>query len=111
MLLTSATSSSPARSFCRKLFRVASPDESGYQVLTAAYDSADREPLVWLPANIPDAQVIRETAGPATEALREETATRIARIRATPEAREGVGAFFDKRDPDWNAVEEAEIHG
>ena len=71
-----------------------------------------REILKNAPASVRACKtLIRETAGPVTEARREETATRIARIRATPEAREGVGAFFDKRDPDWNAVEEAEIHG
>jgi methylglutaconyl-CoA hydratase len=55
--------------------------------------------------------LIRETAGPVTEAIREDTASRIAHIRATPEGREGIGAFFDKREPDWSAVEEVEPHG
>lgn len=35
------------------------------------------------------------------EAMIEDTAGRIARIRGTEEAREGMGAFFDKRKPDW----------
>ncbi|MFN4341859.1 MAG: enoyl-CoA hydratase/isomerase family protein [Azonexus sp.] len=35
------------------------------------------------------------------ETLVEETAHRIAHLRATPEAREGIGAFLDKRQPSW----------
>ena len=35
------------------------------------------------------------------EALVEETAKRIAEIRATPEGREGVAAFLEKRKPAW----------
>ena len=48
--------------------------------------------------------LIRETAGPVTEALREETASRIAGIRATDEGREGLAAFFEKRKPSWTAA-------
>lgn len=33
--------------------------------------------------------------------LVEETATRIARLRSTPEAKEGLSAFLKKRSPDW----------
>ncbi|KXB31466.1 enoyl-CoA hydratase [Dechloromonas denitrificans] len=35
------------------------------------------------------------------ETLVEETAHRIAHLRATPEAREGIAAFLDKRSPAW----------
>ena len=35
------------------------------------------------------------------DALIEETAERIAAIRATPEAREGLSAFLEKRKPRW----------
>ena len=35
------------------------------------------------------------------ETLVEETAHRIAHLRATPEAREGIAAFLDKRQPNW----------
>ena len=35
------------------------------------------------------------------EGVIEETAQCIADIRATPEAKEGIGAFLDKRKPDW----------
>jgi len=41
-----------------------------------------------------DGQMINET-------LVEETAHRIAHLRATPEAREGIAAFLDKRRPGW----------
>jgi methylglutaconyl-CoA hydratase len=33
--------------------------------------------------------------------LIDETARRIASLRATPEAREGLGAFLEKRKPGW----------
>ena len=35
------------------------------------------------------------------ETLVEDTAHRIAHLRATPEAREGIAAFLDKRQPNW----------
>jgi methylglutaconyl-CoA hydratase len=35
------------------------------------------------------------------EALIDDTARRIAALRATPEAREGLGAFLEKRKPGW----------
>lgn len=43
------------------------------------------------------------TGRPIDDAVAEETATRIARQRATSEAREGFAAFFDKRAPAWMA--------
>jgi methylglutaconyl-CoA hydratase len=39
--------------------------------------------------------------GPVTPEARELTAQTIARVRKTPEAREGFAAFFAKRKPDW----------
>ena len=38
---------------------------------------------------------------PINHTLVEETAHRIAHLRATPEAREGISAFLDKRQPNW----------
>jgi len=38
---------------------------------------------------------------PVDDALVEDTAQRIAQIRATPEAREGLSAFLEKRPPNW----------
>ncbi len=48
--------------------------------------------------------LIRDLAGQAISAdLIDETAKRIAALRATPEAKEGLGAFLDKRPPNWRA--------
>lgn len=41
------------------------------------------------------------SARPVDAALIDDTARRIARIRASPEGREGVSAFLDKRTPAW----------
>jgi methylglutaconyl-CoA hydratase len=41
-----------------------------------------------------DGQMINQT-------LVEDTAHRIAHLRTTPEAREGIAAFLDKRQPNW----------
>jgi len=46
--------------------------------------------------------LIRAVSGqPVNETLVEETAHRIAHLRATTEAREGISAFLDKRSPNW----------
>ncbi len=46
--------------------------------------------------------LVRDIAGrPIDAALGEETAERIARQRATDEAREGISAFLEKRPPYW----------
>jgi methylglutaconyl-CoA hydratase len=46
--------------------------------------------------------LVREIAGePVTEALLEDTANRIAVIRASLEGREGVASFLEKRRPSW----------
>jgi methylglutaconyl-CoA hydratase len=46
--------------------------------------------------------LVREIAGrPVDEALLADTAERIARIRASEQGREGVGAFLEKRKPNW----------
>ena len=53
-------------------------------------------------AQIAAKQLIAALAGrPIDDAVAEETAGRIARQRATAEAREGFAAFFDKRAPAW----------
>ncbi len=47
-------------------------------------------------------KLVREIAGePVTEALLEDTANRIAGIRASLEGREGVASFLEKRRPSW----------
>jgi methylglutaconyl-CoA hydratase len=46
--------------------------------------------------------LIRDMAGrPIDDDLVEDTARRIAELRATPEAREGLAAFLEKRRPAW----------
>ncbi len=40
-----------------------------------------------------------------SDSLLQDTAERIAEIRVTPEGREGIGAFLDKRKPNWLAGE------
>ena len=46
--------------------------------------------------------LIRAVAGrPVDEALRTDTARRIAEIRASPEGREGIASFLEKRKPSW----------
>ena len=44
---------------------------------------------------------MRSTARSINDTLVEETARRIAHLRATPEAREGIAAFLEKRTPAW----------
>ena len=47
-------------------------------------------------------QLVKDLAGkPIAAALREDTAKRIADIRASAEGREGVQAFLHKREPSW----------
>jgi len=55
--------------------------------------------------------LIRAVAGrPVTSELIQDTAERIAKVRASPEGREGVTAFLDKRKPSWTPPEpEAEV--
>ena len=49
-------------------------------------------------------QLVKDVAGrPVDAALRDDTARRIADIRASAEGREGVQAFLNKRDPAWRS--------
>ena len=72
-------------------------------------DDAIAEILDSLLANGPNAQaeckaLIRVVAGqPIDDQTIEETVQRIMRVRASPEGREGLAAFLDKRRPNWLA--------
>lgn len=74
-----------------------------------ALDAKVAEIVAALLAGGPNAQaaakdLIRAVANqPINHTLVEDTAHRIAHLRATPEAREGIGAFLDKRQPGWLA--------
>ena len=47
-------------------------------------------------------KLVRDVVGePVTDALLQDTAGRIAAIRASGEGREGVASFLEKRKPDW----------
>jgi methylglutaconyl-CoA hydratase len=47
-------------------------------------------------------RLVKDVAGrPIDAALRQETARRIADIRASDEGREGVQAYLGKREPAW----------
>lgn len=49
----------------------------------------------------------RVASGPVDDAMVEDTAQRIADIRATDEGREGVRAFLEKRGPNWRMTTKA----
>ena len=72
-----------------------------------ALDGKVGEIVAALVANGPAAvkackQLVKDVADrEITPALRDDTARRIADIRASPEGREGVQAFLNKRDPAW----------
>lgn len=73
----------------------------------AALDDAIDEIVQALLKNAPGAigeckDLINAVAGrPVSEALIEDTARRIASIRASDEAKEGMSAFLEKRKPSW----------
>lgn len=73
-------------------------------------DAAHAQITHWLshlqaaaPGAVADAKaLIAHVAGqPITDSLRHETATRIAARRASPEGKEGLKAFLEKRAPTW----------
>ena len=84
--------------------------ELGFVHEVVAADGLDvkvAEIVAALVANGPQAmrackQLVQDVAGqPITAALRQDTARRIADIRASEEGREGVQAFLQKREPSW----------
>ena len=91
-------------------FSAAQAHSLGFVHELVALDGLDAkvaEVVAALVANGPAAvkackQLVKDVAGqPISAALREETARRIADIRASAEGREGVQAFLNKREPHW----------
>jgi methylglutaconyl-CoA hydratase len=74
-----------------------------------ALDAAVQQVVDALLANGPQAvkaskRLVQDLAGrPITPELRDDTARRIADIRASAEGQEGVSAFLEKRNPAWKA--------
>ncbi len=74
-----------------------------------ALDAAVEAILARLLAAGPAAQrecktlIARVASGPVDDAMVDDTAARIARIRVSPEGREGIAAFLDKRRPGWTS--------
>lgn len=50
-------------------------------------------------------RLVRDVLGRAPSEVRELTARRIAELRASPEGREGLAAFLERRTPNWVAPE------
>jgi methylglutaconyl-CoA hydratase len=79
------------------------------RVAPEALDAKVAEIVAALVASGPSAvkackQLVKDVAGRALDAtLRDETARRIADIRASAEGKEGVQAFLSKRDPSWRS--------
>lgn len=70
--------------------------------LDAAVDERVRELLQAAPGALAAAKaLIRNVAGRPAEAVRDLTIATIAERRASPEGREGLTAFLEKRKPDW----------
>jgi methylglutaconyl-CoA hydratase len=91
-------------------FSAAQAQAMGFVHECCAVDSLDlklTEVLAAITANGPAAvrackRLVKDVAGqPISADLREETARRIADIRASAEGREGVQAFLNKRSPAW----------
>ncbi|MEZ5967222.1 MAG: enoyl-CoA hydratase-related protein [Planctomycetota bacterium] len=72
--------------------------------LDATVDGVVRELMSSGPAAVADAKrLIAEVAGLSLEEAIPVTSRRIAALRATPEAKEGMSAFLEKRKPSWIA--------
>lgn len=71
--------------------------------LTAVQEQLAGDIMACAPGAVADARRLADdVAGqPIDHALMQETARRIAARRVSPEGREGLAAFFDKRKPDW----------
>ncbi|MHB1220094.1 MAG: enoyl-CoA hydratase/isomerase family protein [Alphaproteobacteria bacterium] len=72
--------------------------------LDAAVDSVVAALLLGGPEAVRESKALaRAVGGSPDEAMRADTARRIARLRASPEGKEGVSSFLEKRKPRWQA--------
>jgi methylglutaconyl-CoA hydratase len=79
--------------------RVAPPDE-----LAAAVEAEARAYLAVAPGAVAAAKALaRRLTSRIDDAVIEETIRRLADTWETPEAKEGIRAFLEKRKPSWNA--------
>lgn len=71
--------------------------------LEAALEAVLKDLLAAAPGALGEAKdLIRAVAGkPIDDAVMDDTAGRIARLRSSAEGREGIAAFFEKRKPNW----------
>ncbi len=74
-----------------------------HAALTAARDRLVRQFLVAAPGALAAAKELIQEVGhkPFSSALAHETARRIAERRASPEGREGIASFLERRRPSW----------
>jgi methylglutaconyl-CoA hydratase len=112
--IVAAIGPGPARRYCQtaERFDAAEARRIGLlhevvpaEGLDAAVDGIVAGILKNAPASVAASKrLIRETAGVVTGAMREDTASRMAAIRATDEGKEGVSSFLEKRKPSWVAA-------
>jgi methylglutaconyl-CoA hydratase len=70
--------------------------------LDAAIDSVVAALLLGGPEAVRESKMLaRDVGGSPGEVVRADTARRIARLRASPEGKEGVSSFLEKRKPRW----------
>ena len=90
-----------AEAFRLGLVHDLAPDEKATSTRRSATSSTRCSPAVPA-AQLAAKDLIRAVANrPVTSELIQDTAERIAKIRSSPEGREGVAAFLEKRAPAW----------
>jgi len=72
--------------------------------LDAAVDAVVAALLLGGPEAVRESKALaRDVGGSPDDAVRADTARRIARLRASPEGKEGVSSFLEKRKPRWQS--------
>jgi methylglutaconyl-CoA hydratase len=73
--------------------------------LDATVDAVVAALLLGGPEAVRESKMLaRDVGGSPNESVRADTARRIARLRASPEGKEGVSSFLEKRKPRWQAL-------